>query len=248
MWKVVLYIAFFAILFSSASVIDVIKYDGISESYRESIKQDMTIVNEDCAIVNSRLICDSEYKILVYEQTLISFYIDSHVELDYGRYEEAGYAIIIHEDHIYFSYKGIEAYSYLINDLDSKAHNIDFNDQLNDPDLFYNSIFDSLDELLVEYKVAWGSIIIFFEILISFVVYMMFIMLSSYFLRRRFKVVPFKQLFAMTAYSSTALFVILIFDSILELNIILIVLLIIVAFRQNSALSNEIARRLKNKS
>lgn len=245
MWKVVLYIAFFAILFSSASIVDVVKYDGISESAKESIKQDMVIVSEDCAIVNSKLICDSEYKIQVYEQALISFYLDSHVELDYSRYEESGYAIIIHDEYIYFSYKGIEAYSYLISDLDSKAHNIDFSDQTNNPNLFYNSVFDSLDELLVGYKLAWGSIVIFFEVLISFVVYMMFILLSAFFLRKRFEVVPFKQLFAMTTYSSTALFVILIFDSILQLNIILIVLLVIVAFRQNSALSNEIAKRLK---
>lgn len=245
MWKVILYIAFFAVLFSSASIVDVIQYDGLTEVYKEYVKQEAVVVTEDCSIVNAKLICDSEYKIELFEDNIVSFYMDSHSELDFDRYKDSGYVVIMHDDSIYFSLNGIKGYEYLISDLDSSIHNVDFNDQTNDPAVFYNAIFNATDELLVEYKAFWGSIIIIVETLISFAVYMMFILLSAYFLRKRFKVVPFKQLFAMSAYSSTGLFVILIFDSIFELNIFLIILLVILAFRQNNALSTEIAGRLK---
>ena len=248
MWKVILYIVFFAILFSSASIVDVIKYDGLSESYKEYVRQNAVVVTEDCAITNAVLVCDSEYKIELYEDTLITFYLDSHAELDLDRYEESGYTIIIHGEHIYFNFRGFNAYTYLISDLGSSIHNVNFSDQTDDPTLFYDSIFDAVDELLINNKTVWGASIILVEVMISFTIYMMFIMLSAYFLRKRFLVVPFKQLFAMTTYSSTGLFVILIFDSIFELDLFLIILLIILAFRQNNALSSEIERRLKNKS
>jgi len=248
MWKVVLYIVFFAILFSSASIVDVIQYDGLSEVYKENIRQSMTEVTEDCAIVNAALICDSEYKIELYEDQIVTFYLDSHAELDFERYKDSGYAIVIHKDSLYVSVNGLEAYNYPIKDLDPSIHNVDFSDQADNPNVFYDSIFTAVDELAVQYKAAWGTLIIIIEVMISFAVYMMFIMLSAYFLRKRFGVVPFKQLFAMTTYSSTGLFVILIFDSIFQLNFFLIVILIILAFRQNNALSVEIERRLKNKS
>lgn len=248
MWKVILYIVFFAVLFSSASIVDVIKYDGLSEVYKEHVRQTATVVTEDCEIANAVLVCDSEYKILLYEDSIVNFYLDSHDELNFDRYDNSGYALIIFGDSIYFSFNGMETYSYLISDLDTSIHNIDFNLQVSAPSAFYNSIFTAVDEIFVQYKMVWGSLIIFIEIMISFTVYMMFILLSAYFLRKRFKVVPFKQLFAMTTYSSTGLFVILIFDSIFQLNLFLIVLLIILAFRQNNALSSEISKRLKNKS
>jgi hypothetical protein len=248
MWKVVVYIVFFAVLFSSASIVDVIKYDGLTEVYKENVRQSMTDVTEDCAIANAELVCDSEYKIELYEDQIVTFYLDSHSELDFERYADSGYAIVIHKELVYVSVNGLEVYSYLINDLDPSVHNLDFSDQADNTNVFYDSIFNAVDKFAVQYKAAWGSLIIIIEVLISFAVYMMFIMLSAYFLRKRFSVVPFKQLFAMTTYSSTGLFVILIFDSIFELNLFLIVILIIFAFRQNNALSAEIEKRLKNKS
>ena len=248
MWKVVLYIVFFAVLFSSASIVDVIKYDGLSGIYKEQVKEDATVVTEDCNISNAVLVCDSEYEIELYKDVIFTYYLDSYSELDFDRYKNSGYSIIIHDDSIYMSVNGIKVYDYLISDLDTSIHNIDFSDQTNEPSVFYDSVFNAVDNLLVEYKLLWGTLIILTEVLISFSVYMMFIMLSAYFLRKRFPIVPFKQLFAMTTYSSTGLFVILIFDSIFELNLFLIVLLIILAFRQNNALSFEIEKRLKNKS
>ncbi len=248
MWKVGLYIVFFAILFSSASIVDVIKYDGLTETYKESIRQSMTDVTEDCSIVNAELICDSEYKIELYEDQIVTFYLDSHAVMDFERYKESGYAVVIHKELIYVSVNGLEVYDYSISDLDPSIHNVDFSDQADNSNVFYGSIFNAVDEVTIQYKSIWGSMIIITEVLISFAVYMMFIILSAFFLRKRFSVVPFKQLFAMTTYSSTGLFVILIFDSIFELNLFLIVILIILAFRQNNALSAEIEKRLKNKS
>lgn len=248
MWKVILYIVFFAVLFSSGSIVETITYDGLSESYKENVRQNMTVVNEDCAIENSILVCDSEYTIQLYQDNMVFFYLDSHAELDLELYQESGYSIIFHQDSVYFAYKNRVAYTYLISDLDNSIHNLDFSDQTTSPVVFYNSLFTVVDSLLISSRAYWGTIIVFMEIMISFVVYMLFILLSAYFLRKRFAIVPFKHLFAMTTYASTGLFIILIFDSLLSFNLLLLFLLVVLAFRQNNLLASEIEKRLKNKS
>ena len=164
MWKVILYIIFFAILFSTASIIDVIKYDGVADSYKEYVRQEATSVTEDCAINNAVLVCDSEYMIEIYEETIFTFYLDSYDELDFDRYDSSGYTVIIHNDSVHFNYNRFNMYSYLISDLDSSIHNLDFNDQTDDPTTFYNLLFIGVDEILVRNKLIWGASIFVFEI------------------------------------------------------------------------------------
>ena len=65
-------------------------------------------------------------------------------------------------------------------------------------------------------------------------------------MRVRYKQIPFRQVFTITSYSSTALFIVLIFNNLLNLNTILLILLIIIAFRQNNILTVEIEKRLQN--
>ena len=64
----------------------------------------------------------------------------------------------------------------------------------------------------------------------------------------RYKVISFKEVFVLTTYSSTSLFVILTFYSMLELNLIIIIILLVISFRQSGIMNREIERRLKKKS
>jgi hypothetical protein len=64
-------------------------------------------------------------------------------------------------------------------------------------------------------------------------------------MKMRFKPIKFKELFVMTVYSATALYLILIFDSLFSLSFFLVIVLVLIAFRQNNALSTELYLRMR---
>ncbi len=245
---VLFYLVFFAILLSTKSTIDVIKYDGLSEEYKTSIIEKMTVVNQDCELVSAKLVCDGNYLIKLYEEPIFTIYLDSSNEIDYSEYPSNEYTIIIHDEDINFYLYGISTLQLPLSDLPASIHNLDFDDQVNNPTVFYDNLFEGIDELVLDYKIIWGSMMVFIEIIISILFYLIFVLVSAWFLKRRYPVIPFKQTFTMITYSSTSLFIILTFYYMLELSLFIIIILLIVSFRQNGIMSREIEKRLKKKS
>ena len=245
---VLLYIAFFALLLSSRSVIDVIKYDGLTSAYKASIEEEMTIVSQDCEILDATLVCDGEHYINLYSDPLFTIYLYSGDIALLSEYPSDNYSIIINDDQAHFYVVGRNSLSIPLSDLPSSLHNIDFADQVNNPSVFYNNLFNGIDDLLVLEKSFWGPMVVLVEMFVTIAFYLVFILMSASFLKMRHKVIPFKETFTLTTYSSTSLFIILTFYSMLDLNIIIIVILLVISFRQNGIMSREIDRRLKNKS
>jgi len=245
---VLLYLFFFAIILSSGTVIDVIKYDGLANAYKASIEEEMTVVTQDCEILDATLICAGEYYINLYEEPVFAVYLFSKDISDFSEYPSSNYSFVFNEDKVYIFIAGINSFTIQISDLPIQLQNIDFDNQINDSTAFYSNIFSGIDELLMGYKNIWGPMLIAIEIIISSLFYLIFILVSSWFLKMRYKVIPFKETFTMTTYSSTSLFIILTFYSMLELNIFIIVILLVISFRQNGIMSREIERRLKKKS
>ncbi len=245
---VVFYIVFFAILLSTRTIIDVAKYDGLSNSYKALVEENMTVVTKDCEIQNAKLVCDGDYLIKLYEEPVFVVYLDSHNTIDFDRYQSDKYTLIIHDDTVYFYFFGMNTMTFPINELPTELQNIDFNDQVNNASLFYNNLFSGLDSLILSYKDIWGAMMIAIEILISIAFYMIFILISSWFLKMRYKVIPFKETFALTTYSSTSLFIILTFYSMLDLDVIIVIILLVISFRQSGIMNKEIERRLKKNS
>jgi len=245
---VLLYLLFFALLLSSRTVIDVIKYDGLSGVYKEGITQEMTVVNQDCAIENAVLVCDGEHLINLYSEQMFTVYLDSSIELDFTEYPDDEYGIIIHDEHVFLYLFGMNTMQIPLSDFPTKLQDIDFDDQVNNSTVFYDDLFEGIDELLVSYKTIWGPLLLFVEVSISIAFYLVFVLVSAWFLKMRFKVIPYKETFTLTAYSSTSLFIILTFYSMLNLDLIIIIILLIISFRQNGIMSKEIERRLKKKS
>lgn len=249
MFFVLFYLMFFAILLSSRTVIDVINYDGIALVYKEAMIEEMNLVDKDCEIANAKLICDSEYTINFYEDVMYTIYLDSHDTIDYNDYPNNEYSIIVHDEAIYIYVFGISILQEMpLSELPSDLQNLDFKDQVNDPTAFYEQLFDGIDEFIINYKIIWGTTMVGFEIFISITFYLVFVSISAWFLKARYKVIPFRETFTMTTYSSTSLFIILAFYSMLELNIIIVIILLIISFRQNGIMSKEIDRILKKKS
>ncbi|MCF7927033.1 MAG: DUF1189 domain-containing protein [Candidatus Izimaplasma sp.] len=246
MWKVLLYIAFFALLLTTRTIISTIKYDGLSYQYKEHIKENVTPLASSCEIVESDLNCDEQINTKLYEETFFEFHINSNNTLDTSYYSGM-YNFVFHQDTFNIIFSGVSVKTYKISELPEEFHNIDFDLMSENPDLFYNQFFDGVDQFVVSYKTFWAPIILVFDFLSSVVLFLFFILLSSWFLKMRFKVLPFKEIFKMITYISTALYVILILDSLYQLNIFFVLILIFIAFRQTNALSLEIYRRLNKK-
>ena len=246
-WLALLYILFFAALLSTRTSINMLTFDGISANTRDIIETEISEMDTDCAIVDSELNCPEATRTLVFTDGFMSYYLDSYGSVNPELYE-GSYNIIVHDDSFKFVIGGsvVDTVTMKISDLPSEFHNLDFSliGTEQEDDLF-DSLFAGVNAFLVSQKGVFVPIIIISEIIANFLLFLFFVLISSWFMRMRFRPVPFKELFVMTIYSSTALYLILIFDSLFSLSFFLVILLIFVAFRQNNAVSREIYFRLK---
>lgn len=247
LFRVFLYILFFAVLLSTRITIDTITFDGMSASTKEIIKGEFETVDDTCMITDGTLDCTSSESTLIYQDIIIGFYTDSFDNFNASIYSSSGYNIVLHDESFHFVFSGTELLAVPISELNTTFQNLDFSTQESDPNYFYATVFDAVDEYLINTKTIWGSGTILIDFLTNFTMFMIFILVSAWMLRLRFKVIKFKHLFIMTTYSSTALYLILILNSLYNLSFFIILIMLIVAFRQNSRLSLELYRRLNKK-
>jgi len=247
LFRVFLYILFFAILLSTRITIDTVTFDGMSVASQEALKTEFETVDQTCIINDGTLDCTSAESTLVYQDIVIGFYTDSFDNFNASIYSSSGYNVVMHQDSLYFVVSGTELMEIPISALNEAFQNLDFSTQVSDPDYFYTVVFDAVDDYLMSTKTFWGTGMILIDFLTNLAMFMIFILVSAWMLRLRFKVVKFKHLFIMTAYSSTALYLILILNSLYNLSFFVILIMLIVAFRQNSQLSLELYKRLNKK-
>lgn len=243
---VFLYLLLFTILLSTRTVIDVITYDGLTEARKTDIAEGFEELDPDCGINDTEVFCDTEQTMLFYQDQVVNFYVETADELQYNNYDSQ-YSIVVQGDSVVFLFNNQVLYQELLVDIAGDFTNLDFSLQTTDERAFNNRIFSAVDDYMMSYKTIWGSMMIAIDFLSGFLLFMFFILVSAWMLKLRFKIVPFRHFFTMTVYSSTGLYVILILNSLYNLNILLVVLLLIFAFRQNNQLSMEIVRRLEKK-
>jgi hypothetical protein len=243
---VILYVLFFAMLLSTRMIIDVITYDGLPIAEQNEIIDNLPELNDTCGFDATSYTCDTEETTLVYQNVLMSYYLDSHDSLQYDDYETQ-YNIVIQGDTMFFIFANNVMYEEPLTNVSSDLLNLDFALQSSNPDLFEERILSSIDSYILGYKPIWGPMIVLADIITAMFLFFSFVLLSAWMLRFRFKPVPFKQLFVMTGYSSTAMYLILIFNSLFNLSFFLVIILIFIAFRQNNQLSMEIIKRLNQR-
>jgi len=244
LWKVLLYLSFFALLMGTRSLIDVAQYDGLSFAYQEVMVENIEEMDETCAIVDGRYGCDEEASQLFYEDLSIRFFFDSYETFEQTRYDDEQYAVVVHEERVRFLFNGTPMYEQSLASFSDAFLNLDFALQTSDPDSFHEQVIAGVSDFLVATKWTWGFGAIFAEILLGLLLFLFFTLVNSYFMYRRFMMVKFKAVFVMTVYASTALFVVLIFDQMFQFSFFITLLLIFIAFRQNSQLNDELMRRM----
>lgn len=243
---VFLYVIFFTALLSTRTVIDVITYDGLSEASKTAIASNFETLDPDCGINDTEVYCDEDKTMLLYDDQVIDFYIETRDELVPENYTKQ-YNIVVQGDSLYFLFNEQVIYHELLTAIEGDLTNLDFSLQTTDKRAFETQIFTAVDDYILSYQSIWAPTMIAIDFLSGFVLFMFFILISSWMLKARFKIVPYRHFFTMTVYSSTGLYVILILNSLYNLDLLLIILLLIFAFRQNNQLSQEIVKRLQKK-
>lgn len=242
---VLLYILLFALLSGTRTIIDTIKYEGISYDFKQDIESQLDDVDTTCAFVSSAVVCEDQSVTELFNLMTFTFYIDSNESMDFEGYDSL-YNFVFHEDQVLVIFSGIEVYALDIDTLPVAFHDLDFSKlQTDERDDFYDQLYEGINEYLVDTKLSWGIGIVFMEMLMNSLMFFGFILFSSYFLYRRFKVIPYRDAFVLTTYASTSIFVVLVFYNLLQLPFLLVIVLVILAFRQNNQMVAEIERRLK---
>lgn len=244
MFLVILYLMFFVLLLSTTTIIGIVQFDGFDSNIRDYYKKSMVSVDDNCVVTKEGATCDTNKNHLVLDDTILNIYIDTRDDLVMQDYENM-YNFVINGDKMYFVFGSQVVQEFLLSDFLSS--DIDFNLQSTDSDAFYAAIFDTVDDVANEYKWFWGPVMIVTEMLSNTFMFLMFILLSAWFLRMRFKVVPMKQLFKITVYSSTTLYIIMAFNNLFNMSFFIVFILILIAVRQNSQVSLEIMKRLQEK-
>jgi hypothetical protein len=244
LYKVFLYMLFFGVLMTTSAIIMVLSFNGIDGATERSIENNYVPPESACAIEDSSLNCDDSKKHLAYEGNGVEIVIDSTPTLDTGDYGGLTYTFVLHEESIHAVVMGIAVQSIPISSLDSSLHNLDLNPSEAEEDAFFSAIFNTVDKTIEDTKPLWGTTMIVTNLLSALLLFNMFVLINTFFLQRRLKKVPFRQLYTMMTYASTLLFVVLIFDSMWQLNFFVFLVLLLVAFRQTSKLTLEIQKRL----
>jgi hypothetical protein len=245
--KVLLYVVFFALLLSTRMIIQTTTYNGISYYTSTQILQQLHEVSPDCHFDDTSLICDTEEVYEVYQDGTIAFYLDGQNTFIPSIYLNP-YSFVVHADKLYIVYAGTVVKEEALKDALPLLMNLDFSHEVVDQNAFDARIITALNDYILSYKFVWAPILIGMDFLVNVMLFLFFDLFSAWMLRLRFPKLPFVQTFKMSVYSATALYLILILNSLFGLDSFLLIILLIIAFRQNSQLSYEILRRLNRKS
>lgn len=243
-WKALLFILFFATLLATSSILNVVTFEGEADYFDYIDKAEVDETNDNCVISNSILTCDTQESKLLYSDSLLYFYLDTSADFDVADYGGFNYNFVLSSDSYYVIFSGIALEEGLISELPTDFNNLtfDFSDE------FYTKVFTGVDTVIEDSKGYWGSAVIGFEIALNFILFLFFVLINTSFLRRRFKVVPYKELFVISTYASTALFILMAFNSLINFSFFIVIILIVFAFRQTNSLALEIDTIIKKQS
>lgn len=245
-WKVFAYILVFAILMTLGTVVYTVKFDHIDYTIRDDFANAVKDVDIDCVITDSNLTCDTNQITNFYDYSYASIFVDSSDELDLSNYAITDSNIIFHKDSIYLSI-GLLNYQFKLSDLPEEFHNIDFSQIMTDKDAFSENLMDGVEQIMLDTQTSWSLILVSIDLVMNIIFVVLIALINSLILKSRFRIIPYKEIFKMSTYTGTALYVLLTFNSLIDLGFFLILLFVIVSVRQTNALSLAIMKVMKKK-
>lgn len=242
---VLLYMLLFATMMTLPMIIDVVKFDQLPLSSYNEIKDNMYTESFDCDITNYVLNCDSDTSVkLIDNFRNIDVFIVSNTEITFDDYKTNDTVIVIHEDEftvLFGTIRVSEKLSYfgtVFDDIDFKVIEDDF-------DTFSHNLIKDIEDVMLQTKVSWSSIIIASYITINLLMVLFISLLVGYIIKRRWKTMPYKQAFRMGTYVSSTTFLALVFMNFIGQELLIILVIVFMNSRQIGRLTTAINQAIK---
>ena len=248
LWKVFAYVFVFAIFMGTAPLINAITFTGIPRSTENLIMENsVPLDNGACEIVDAKLVCDEVTTHQFLDAGRFTFSIDTRASITEDDYSGFAQHAILREDRLIIVFMGNVVLSRPIEALDEAVHNLDMRGDATESRAFFDAVFTALNTEIRQARALWGSLLVVGNILSGLILFNVFIILNTILTRMRLPQISFRDMYVMMAYAGTLLYIILIFESLLNFNFLLFLLLLFIAFRQMSRLAFELQKQLMSK-
>jgi hypothetical protein len=236
----------FSVLMSLGIFVLIVRIETIEGNLSNTFEDSLLYKDIACEIVSSELTCETETVETFYNDDFFVISIDSREEVEYGDYDLTFFNVIFHGNQVLVSTYGFH-FEFNLSELPSELQNIDFGLIISDKEAFSDQFIGGLMEYLEATRGSWGIWVMALEIVSNFVFVILITLINSWVINMRFKIIPFKEVFKMSAYLGTSLYLLLVFNSLVNLGYLLIFVFIIISIRQTNALTMEIMRVIKKK-
>lgn len=244
--RVFSYIFLFAILMSAGTIIFAIRFESLPNTFIDSFEDNLVVSEIDCVTDDGLLECGSNVITSFYDDGLIKVYVDSSSEFNTDNYGGSTVSYVFYEEQIIMTIGAIQV-PYELSDLPTEIQNLDFKLLSTDKAQFIEDFTDGLSSYLVASKSLWSPIIVTVELISNILFILLIVLINSWIIKMRFKIIPFKEVFKMSVYSSTTLYVLLTINGLIALGYFFLFLFVLVTFRQTNALTMAIYRVIKKK-
>lgn len=244
--RVLLYLLVFLLFTSVGALINVVTYDGFENIQRDEIKTSLESFESTCYYNGYVLECaDENYSKISLPSLQLEIIVDGSSEVNTANYElEYNQTVVLNKDKMYFYLSGVPT-TFESNVLSNSFENLDFrSDSYDDSLQFSNTIIDSIDETTIQYKTLWGSIAYFGSFIVNSIILIIIIFINVLIVKSRSKVVKVKELFILTTYSATGLYLLFALDGMITLNLILYIVLVFLAFSRIFKINMEVYKRV----
>lgn len=243
--KVFAYIFFFAIFMGTAPLINTITFTGIPRSTEDLIiENSVPLENSTCEIREATLVCDEVTHHQFLDAGRFTFSIDTRESIPVDDYRGFSQHVVMREDRVTIIFMGNVVLTRPIAELDEAIHTLDMRDDATASRDFYQAMFTALNTEIREARPIWGSLLVVGNIVSGLILFNIFIILNTLLTRMRLPQIGFRDMYVMMAYAGTLLYIILIFESLLNFNFFIFLLLLFVAFRQMSRLAFELQKQI----
>jgi hypothetical protein len=232
LFKVFLYMLFFAVLTAVGPLVDGLTYQTLPALSRQTIESGLTLPT-GCTLINDELSCLEEEVKTLYQMATLRITLDLNSEAPLS---EAGVLltdVVLGKEKIVFITAG-----QTVSEVPYQALNFGDTLDFNGTEIQQsNAFFKLLDAVIIHYRNLWIPVFMVVSVISSLLIFIIFALINSALIKPRIKKLTFKELFVLMSYASTGLYLIWIFDALVPLNLFVFLILIIFAFRRTSRLA-----------
>ncbi|MFW5841996.1 MAG: DUF1189 family protein [Bacillota bacterium] len=249
-FKAFLFIGFFAMLMATPLLITTLTFDGISAQTEATIEDNVAFPDTSCQTINAALECDSDVRHAFYETDGMIFHLDSNTTLELEEYDGFVYHFVLHDESVHLVIMNTIVESRALEDFEAPVQSLNLTPTTDsEEETFYEAIFAATDEIIMDTKPLWGSLVVITNIMFNIILFLVFILINTLLSKSRLPGIPFKTVFVLMTYAATALYIVLIFNEFLtaivgEVSFLILIIFLFVAFRQMNRMTMALYKRV----